>query len=107
MNRNLTIRWFQRNQNYQISPCILGVIVLKSQRLNSGWFWIAIGQMTNWRVKPWWKLMNQISTENWLKNESNKTKFEKIGLEIREKSLFGNRQKSTMKFGWNEEILNS
>ena len=29
MNRKLTIRGFQRNQNYEISPCILGVIALK------------------------------------------------------------------------------
>ena len=35
MNRKLTIRGFYKNQNYQISLCILGVIALESQRPNS------------------------------------------------------------------------
>ena len=34
LNRKLTIKGFQRNQKYQISSYILGVIVLKSQRPN-------------------------------------------------------------------------
>ena len=34
LNRKLTIKGFQRNQKYQISSYILGVIVLKSQHPN-------------------------------------------------------------------------
>ena len=73
MNRKLKIRGFQRNQNYKFPPCILGVIALKSQRPNSDWFWIVVGQTTNWKVKSWWKLTNQIFTESWLNKESNET----------------------------------
>ena len=40
-----------------------------------------------------------------LNKESNETKFERIGLKIREKSLFRNQQKSAMKFGQNDQIL--
>ena len=49
--------------------------------------------------------MNQISTETGANKESNETKFVKIGLKMREKSLLGNQQKSVMKFGENEEFL--
>ena len=43
--------------------------------------------------------------ESWVNNESNETKFIRIGLKIREKSFFGNQQKSAKKFGENEEFF--
>ena len=49
--------------------------------------------------------MNQISMETGANKESNETKFIKIGLKIRKKSLLGNQQKSVMKFWENEEFL--
>ena len=44
------------------------------------------------------------ATESWLNKESNEMKFEKIGLKIREKSLFGNQEKFATKFGRNDKI---
>ena len=89
-NRKLTIRRFQRNQNYQISPYILGVIALKSQHPNSDWKITTIGQTLNWRVKCWWNFTNQIFTEGWVNKESNETKIEWFGIKIREKLLLKN-----------------
>ena len=43
--------------------------------------------------------------EIWLNKESNETKFVRIGLKIREKSLLGNKKKSAKKFGENEEFF--
>ena len=42
--------------------------------------------------------------ENELNKESYDTKFIRIGLKMREKSLFENRQKFTKKFGENKEF---
>ena len=39
-----------------------------------------------------------------MNKESNKAKFIRIGLKIMEKSLFGNQQKSMIKFEENEEF---
>ena len=44
MNIKLTIRGFQRDHNFLISPCILRVIAPTSQRPNSDWKWLVIGQ---------------------------------------------------------------
>ena len=82
MDRKLKIRGFQTYQNYSISPFIFGVIALASQRPNSDWFWTTVGQTTNWSVKSWWKLMNQISTKSWLNKESNETKLFELDLRL-------------------------
>ena len=51
VNRNITARGFQRDQNCQISIHILRVIDPASQRPNSDWKWTVVGQTLNWGAK--------------------------------------------------------
>ena len=48
INRKLTIRGFQKDQNCQISIYILKLIDPASQCPNSDWKWIVVGQTLNW-----------------------------------------------------------
>ena len=57
MNGNLTTRGFQRDQNYQISPCILKVIAPANQCPNWDWKSTVDGQMLNWGLKWWWNFI--------------------------------------------------
>ena len=64
INRKLTTREFQRDKNWQIPICILGVIDPASQCPNSDWKWTVVGQTLNWGVKWTWNFMNLLSTES-------------------------------------------
>ena len=51
--------------------------------LNSNWSNVKLKSQTLVKI-------NESDISSWLSNESNETKFNQIGLKIREKSLFGN-----------------
>ena len=75
VNRKLTTREFQKYQNYQILIYILRVIDPASQRSNSYWKWIVVGQTLNWGAKWSWNFTNFLSTKSWWNKESNETKI--------------------------------
>ena len=58
INRKLKTRGFQRDYNSQIPIYILGVIEPASQRPNSDWKWIVVGQTLNWGAKWSWNFTN-------------------------------------------------
>ena len=104
INRNLTTKGFQKDQNYQILIYILKVIDPASQRPNSDGEWTVFGQMLNWWVKWSRNLRNFLSTESWWNKESNEARIKWSGIIIKEIYYFQNQQKFGLKLGKIQEL---
>ena len=71
INRKLTTREFQRDQNRQIPIYILRVIDPASQRPTSDWKWTMVSQTLNWGVKWSWKFILYPRKSDEIKNSMN------------------------------------
>ena len=63
-----------------------------------------LGQTLNWGVKWSRNSTNLLFTESWWNKEYNETRIKWFGIIIKEKSLFGNQQKSITKIGQKYEF---
>ena len=105
MNRNLRIRGFQKKP--KLSNFTLYIRSNCPRKSTPKFRWILNSSWSNEKLKGQTLVkINKIRyphkadrTRNPMKN------FKRIGLKIREKSLFGNQQKSAIKFRRNDEIF--